>query len=195
LVDVQAGTLQIASALTNEGDVRVAAGATFLGSNAVFVNAGILRGSGTVATHAGGDLFNRGQIQPGDGVGELAIDGDLAQDAAGTVVVELASLASFDRLSVSDDVSLGGTLRVVNAGYAPVRGDSFVVLGFDQRLGDSVFTAVQTQGFGPGLAFEAVYHAHDLTLVVSTVPEPATTLMWLLAGALVALPRLRRVPS
>jgi hypothetical protein len=188
-LDVRAGTLQVQSAMTNEGTVRVAAGATLLGSNASFANAGIFTGDGTVATHANGDVVNRGRLQPGDGIGALRIDGDLTQQAAGALDIELASLASHDVLTVTDDVTLAGTLVVLNAGYVPVVGDRFVVLTFDTRLG-GVFSAVVAQGFGSGVGFDAIYNPHDVTLLVSQVPEPAAAWL-LLAGVLVVGGRTR----
>ena len=63
----------------------------------------------------------------------------------------------------------------------PVIGDSFVVMTFDQRLLNSTFDAVTTQGYGTGITFEAIYNPHDVTLVVVAVPEPQTYAM-LLAG-------------
>ncbi len=190
-VDVQAGRLQVMSGMTNEGTVRVAAGAVFHGNAAAFVNAGVFTGDGTVSTHANGDVANRGVIRPGDGIGRLTIDGDLTQQAAGRLDIDLASLASFDQLAVTDDVTLSGTLRLVNAGYQPVIGDSFVVLTFDQRLGNSTFAALDKQGYGADVMFQAIYNAHDVTVVVTSVPEPSGWAL-LLTGALGLAAGLRR---
>ena len=190
-VDVQAGRLQVMSGMTNEGTVRVAAGAVFHGNAAAFVNAGVFTGDGTVSTHANGDVANGGVIRPGDGIGRLTIDGDLTQQAAGRLDIDLASLASFDQLAVTDDVTLSGTLRLVNAGYQPVIGDSFVVLTFDQRLGNSTFAALDKQGYGADVMFQAIYNAHDVTVVVTSVPEPSGWAL-LLTGALGLAAGMRR---
>ena len=190
-VDVQAGRLQVMSGMTNEGTVRVAADAVFHGNAAAFVNAGVFTGDGTVSTHANGDVANRGVIRPGDGIGRLTIDGDLTQQAAGRLDIDLASLASFDQLAVTDDVTLSGTLRLVNAGYQPVIGDSFVVLTFDLRLGNSTFAALDKQGYGADVMFQAIYNAHDVTVVVTSVPEPSGWAL-LLTGALGLAAGLRR---
>ena len=117
----------------------------------------------------------------GSAVGHLTLDGDLTQSATGVLNLELTSLATFDTLGVTNDVTLDGNIVVWNAGYNPVVGDSFVVLTFDARLGGSIFDTVSTQGYGAGVVFEAIYNPHDVTLQVVAVPEPETYAM-LLAG-------------
>ncbi|MCO5125384.1 MAG: PEP-CTERM sorting domain-containing protein [Rhizobacter sp.] len=184
--NVEAGTLTVISAFTNHGLVQTAAGATFLGSNATFVNAGILAGDGTIATHANGDIVNQGgAIDPGiNGIGHLSITGALVNSATGKLNFELASLASFDTLAVSDDVSLGGEIGVWNFGYTPVLGDSFVVMTFAAQADANPFDSIGVYGFAPGTEFTATYHLHDVTLTVSAVaavPEPQTVLL-MLAG-------------
>ena len=192
-VNVNAGTLQVTSALTNQGLVNIAAGATFLASNAAFANAGTLAGEGTVATHANGDVVNQGLITPGFGIGRLTVDGDLRQLVAGALQIELGSLASFDQLAVTDDVTLAGNIVAKNAGHVPVVGDSFIVLTFDQRLGNTTFDSVATLGYGPGVSFAAIYNPHDVTLVVVSVPEPQTYALMLAGlGGLGLLSRRRR---
>jgi hypothetical protein len=186
ITNVEAGTLKVTSAFTNHGLVQTAAGATFLGSNAAFVNAGILAGEGTIATHVNGDIVNQGgSIDPGiDAIGHLSIGGTLVNTATGRLNFELASLASFDTLAVSDDVRLGGEIGVWNLGYTPVLGDSFVVMTFAAQADANPFDSIGVYGFAPGTEFTAVYNLHDVTLTVSAVaavPEPQTVLM-LLAG-------------
>ncbi len=193
-VDVQAGTLQVRSATTNGGMVRVAAGAVYAGavhpdSRLAFVNEGVLTGGGTVATRAGGAIANAGRVLPGDGIGTLTIDGDLTQRAGGVVEIELGSPSSFDRLAVTDDVVLAGTLLVVDAGYAPVVGDRFVVLTFDERVGGTF--ELDWVGFGAGVEFAALYHANDVTIIVTEVPEPATAAL-LAVGVAAVVGRSRR---
>ncbi len=180
-VNVDAGTLQVSAAMTNQGTLQVGAGATFVGNAQNFTNAGVFAGNGTIATHAGGDIVNAGRIGPGNSVGLLTLAGDLTQQAAGSIDIELASAASFDRLVVNGDVTLAGTLHVINAGYTPVLGERFAVLSFEQRLGNSSFDALTPQGFGAGVGFDVVYNANDVTLVVASVPEPSTWAL-LLAG-------------
>ena len=129
-----------------------------------------------------------------DGIGLLTVDGDLRLQAGALLNVDLAGLASFDRLAVTDDVVLGGTIQVHNAGYMPVVGDSFVVMTFDQRLDATPIAAVTTLGYGAGVAFEAIVNPHDVTLVVVSVPEPGSAALTLAGlGLLARRLRQRRV--
>jgi hypothetical protein len=193
-VNVQAGVLNVAHAMNNAGMVNISAGASFqssCGGADCFVNAGIIQGNGTVITPTSG-LSNSGAINPGDGIGHLTIDGDLHQAASGVVNFELASLSSFDQLTVTDDVTLGGDIGVWNLGYAPVVGDSFVVATFDERLANSTFTHVTEHGFGSGVNFAVIYHAHDVTLQVTAVPEPEQYALFLAGLGLMGMMARRR---
>jgi hypothetical protein len=183
-VNVQAGVLNVAHAFTNAGVVNVSAGGTFQSSCAganCFSNTGIMQGNGTIQTPANNELVNSGMINPGDSIGHLTIDGNLHQTATGGLNFELASLNNFDQLTVTHDVTLGGTIGVSDLGYAPVVGDRFIVATFDQRLNDSTFSSVSLDKFGSGVHFDVLYHQHDVTLLVTAVPEPEQYLM-LLAG-------------
>lgn len=106
ITNVNAGTMQVLSAFTNNGLINAAAGATFLGSNASFINAGTLAGNGTIATQFNGDIVYQGIISPGNSGGYLTLDGTLTQTATGELDFELGSLASFDRSTVTNDVTL-----------------------------------------------------------------------------------------
>ncbi|MCC2682978.1 MAG: Na-Ca exchanger/integrin-beta4, partial [Nitrosospira multiformis] len=193
-VNVQAGVFNVAHAMNNAGTVNISAGAIFqssCGGADCFVNAGIIQGNGTVITPTLG-LSNSGAINPGDGIGHLTIDGDLHQAASGVVNFELASLSSFDQLTVTDDVTLGGHIGVWNLGYAPLVGDTFVVATFDERLANSTFTDVTTHGFGSGVNFNVVYHEHDVTLQVTAVPEPEQYALFLAGLGLMGVMARRR---
>jgi hypothetical protein len=130
-------------------------------------------------------------INPGSSIGHLTIDGDLSQTASGVINFELASLNSFDRLTVTDDVTLGGDIAVWNLGYAPVLGDSFVVATFDDRLDNSTFSSITTHGFGSVVDFRVDYNDHNVMLTV--VPEPEQYAMLLAGlGLMSAVARRRR---
>lgn len=193
-VNVDAGILRVTSGLANHGLINVAANAVFHGNNANFANDGIIQGNGTIQTLVNNDLVNTGAINPGASIGHLTIDGDLQQMASGALNFELASLNSFDQLTVTDDVTLGGEIGVWNLGYAPVIGDSFLVAAFDDRLTSSTFSFVSTHGFGSGVSFDVLYHEHDVTLLVTAVPEPEQYLMFLAGlGLMGAMARRRSV--
>ena len=197
-VNVDAGTLNVSSSFDNHGTITVAEGATFGATNLFrdLQNHGVLRGHGTFDPATGRTLLNAGHVNPGTSTGELTVAGHYTQTDAGVLNIELASLADFDLLSVTDDVRLDGDIRVGNAGYVPVLGDTFVVLTFDQRLANSTFDDIVTEGYAPGVVFEAIYNLHDVTLRVAelavAVPEPETWAMLLGGFGLMSLVARRR---
>ena len=133
------------------------AGAVFAVANTNFSNSGTINGNGTLRAAANDNLDNSGVIAPGNSVGTLTLDGDLTMGAAGQLQFELTSTADFDRLLITDDVSFTGTLAVLNLGYAPVVGDSFKIITFDQRLAGSQFANLTWSGFAPGVGLTATY--------------------------------------
>ncbi|MBX3600596.1 MAG: S-layer family protein [Rubrivivax sp.] len=195
-VNVNAGTLAVNADFDNTGLVHVKPGAVLAATGTGFANAGVLAGDGLVRTlGASWALSNAGTIAPGApaSTGILTVDGDLRLLGAGTLEIHLSSLASFDLLAVTDDLTVGGTLHVANLGYTPVVGDEFVIVSFAQRLQDSVFDSVTWSGFGSGVQFGVVYNANDITLGVLAVPEPATWALWLAGVAGLAAMRRRRM--
>jgi hypothetical protein len=199
-VNVNAGVFNVAHAFTNEGTINVGAATTFqsscIGAGCFSnSNAGVMQGNGTILTQANGELINSGAINPGgsDFIGHLTLDGNLSQMTTGVVNFDLASLSSFDQLTVTHNVMLSGSLDVHDLGYVPVLGDSFVVATFDQRVDGSKFSSVNSQEFGSAVTFTASYHEHDVTLTVTAVPEPEQYLMLLAGLGLVgAIARRRR---
>ena len=183
-VNIQQGVLQVTTPFTNQGVVSVAAGSHFQVTNDSFGNAGTLQGNGTIQTAASQTLNNTGLISPGNSIGRLTIDGSLKSSGAASMKFELASLGSFDVLSVTGNAMLGGDIGVWDMGYTPMVGDSFVVMTFDKRLSTSTFSSLTLHGFNAGTVFGVTYHGTDVTLnvlSVGAVPEPNTCLM-MLAG-------------
>ena len=176
-IEVDRGRLRVSSAFDNQGTVTTLAGAVFESISTSFTNSGILRGNGTIRTALNDDLVNNATIAPGLSTGTLTVDGDLRFGAGGRLQIELASLSDFDQLLITDDVSFGGLLEVVNAGYVPSFGDSFVIVRFDQRLSTNVFSGLNLVGWSPGLDFTVTYNLNDVTL--TAVPEPGTWALWL----------------
>ena len=179
-VNAQSGTLRVAPSFTNNGSVNVSAFAVFQAAGSDFINAGSVSGNGTVITPNSG-LSNQGNVNPGFGIGNLTISGKLEERASGVLNFELASLASFDLLTVIGNATLGGTVAVWGAGYVPVIGDSFTVMTFNDRAGTTFTGPVSVNGFALGTTFDVVYEVNNVKLVVATIPEPSVLAM-LFAG-------------
>ena len=192
-VRIDAGTLRISSNFNNQGQLNVVAGAELSGQAAAFGNAGTLTGDGTI--RAAASLTNTGTVAAGglDDAGQLAVIGSFIQLASGRFLVDLADAASggFDVLSITGNATLGGTLAINLLDGAQFKvGDSFTVMTWRQRLGNSQFAGFDLSRAG-GYEFAADYGVNGLSLRVTTaVPEPMSVL---LAGAgLLVVAGLRR---
>ena len=187
-VDVQSGTLSfrgLAANFTNNGILHTDAGAVLLASSIENTSNGIISGTGTVALN-GGTLTNAGQINPGNSPGTLTVDGNLVLTSTSNLNIEIAGLNDFDKLIVTGQAILGGSLNLyaVN-GYKPSLGDSFDFLWFDSILGN--FDRVNLFGFDSGISARWDFNAGSLQLSFgvspsnnSQIPEPST--IWLLIG-------------
>ena len=118
-LQVQSGvTLQTYSGINIElgGAIQLQNGT--LDAQYVEMLGGTLSGVGTIATGSGpipGQVENRGgTIAPGNGVGELTINGRFANGPAATLAFELGgtSAGQYDKISVVGDVTLDGMLAV-----------------------------------------------------------------------------------
>ncbi|QIF01491.1 autotransporter outer membrane beta-barrel domain-containing protein [Roseimicrobium sp. ORNL1] len=75
----------------------------------VFVGTrGTLQGNGLVA----GNVTNNGVVAPGNSIGKLTIDGNFVQTSRGTLQIEVNGAGAVDRLTVSGQAHLNGTLDV-----------------------------------------------------------------------------------
>ncbi|WP_271009884.1 PEP-CTERM sorting domain-containing protein [Paucibacter sp. B51] len=176
-IHINSGTFLLRDAWNNTGVARIAAGASLSSSEANFNNHGRLEGDGMIRT-AGQSyaLLNLGELSPGSlsTVGQLAIDGDLTLGSTSVLDIDLASLSSFDAISISSDLRVGGVLKVESLdGFGPQVGDSFKIATFSQLVGGGRFSQVQWLG-SPGLTLSVDYNASDITLRVTAVPEPSS---------------------
>jgi filamentous hemagglutinin family protein len=139
---VNSGTLS-ATRLGNYGLLAVGSDARFsAGSELTNFEHGTVSGAGTIEVAGGeGTLQNFGRLQPGANgeIGTLTIRGGLQQGASASMEIKLSGKETgmFDRISVSGDVALGGSLFAsYQNDYKPAAGDAMPFLLADgQRTG------------------------------------------------------------
>lgn len=158
----------------------VARSATAFGSGNVEVHGGLLSGSATIT----GSLLNAGgTIGPGEGsgadaIGRIAVLGDFAQFAAGTLDFDIdGSLA--DLLAIGGTAFLGGTLDISFLGGYSGGSALYDLLTFEDMLGS--FSSVTVANLGSEYSYQLVYGDHAVSLSITAVPEPGTYAL-MLAG-------------
>jgi hypothetical protein len=121
------GTMTLSGAIQASGAVTItnASSIDFSGTLS-------FRGTGVINVGGAGTFTNNGVLRPGGAgtVGTLAVNGNFAQGAGGTLDMEVAGASVYDRLAVSGTASLGGTLTVTPVGYTPVNGDQYALLTY-----------------------------------------------------------------
>ena len=133
-----AGTIDVADGVTatvNGFDLVQTAGTTALdgtialGAGKLDLQGGTLTGDGQLsgAVENGGGTVSPG----GTAAAQLTVAGNYTQAAGGTLRVDVdgtTPITGYDRLAVTGNALLGGTLSVDGAGYAPAGGDQFTFL-------------------------------------------------------------------
>jgi len=169
---------------TTTGVVDVRAGT--IAVPAGFINQGLLKGYGTLATT--GLMRNAGHVAPGESPGTLTIAGNFAQDSPGALDIDLGNIGT-DLLVVTGSAWLDGTLNIVCYATCSFNsGQSFTVLAAASLRG--TFARQNLIGFGQG-AFVISYTNDQVTLTVTSdtiaaVPEPQTW-MTLCSGLMLVL--------
>ncbi len=151
IVTVNGGTLNISGSLTQNGTIRVAGGGAVFSKSGGFTNSGVLAGSGTYDV-TGGALVNTGIIRPdgggADATGTMDITGNFTQTAGGLLdlQVEGNAVGQFDRLAVSGNATLDGTvnLTAIN-GFIPVANQNLGVMTYASQSGS--FATLNGTGF------------------------------------------------
>jgi hypothetical protein len=133
-----------------------------------------------------GNLVNHGTLSPGFSAGAMAFTGDLTLGSSGTLLVELASLSSFDNLSITGTLVLGGTLDVTLLdGYNPSYPDSWTIITTTDGVTGSFDTV--TPGYSVSI--------DGNTVVLQVIPEPGPiglVCMGLLSVVFIGYSRRRR---
>ncbi|HUC80757.1 MAG TPA: T9SS type A sorting domain-containing protein [Flavisolibacter sp.] len=117
-------TLNSGSTFENFVGGRVISGTITVHPGSNFINSGTL--DGTVVINGNGNIINRGVLAPGNSPGTATINGNYTATASAVHNFEVGGLAasSYDRLNVSGNVVLAGTLNIalIN-GFAPATGN------------------------------------------------------------------------
>ncbi len=192
-----------AGALANAGNLTVGSGSSLtvggggnytqtsgtttvdgtLSAALVDIQAGLLRGSGTVT----GNVANAGQVAPGTSPGVLINDGNYSQTANAGLNIEIGGLtlgSQFDQLQVNGTVTLDGTLNIsLLNGFVPTPGDQFVILNKTSGGVISGNFTNQTEGtvFSVGSArFQITYRggtSNDVMLTAIALADLAITVV------------------
>lgn len=135
-------------------------------TNSPITNAGLLESKSGGLLSINNLVSNRGTIRAGAG-SVVSVGGNLPQNAAGTVAVEIVGLTTnqFGRITAAGTAILAGALNVQFAGgFTPAAGDSFQVMTYAAVSG--TFDTVQVTGLPAGLVAVPIYDATNLTIVV-----------------------------
>ncbi len=149
------------------GRVELAGGN--LDTQFVNIDGGVLAGEGEVFAGAGpirSPVRNlSGRIEPGDPIGLLTIDGDLSQQAGGTLAIDLSgttAITQYDRLAIDRFAFLAGTLEVDLLGFTPSVGAMFTIL----TAAEGVLGEFDNLLLPAGFQWDVDYNTNDVVLTV-----------------------------
>ncbi len=198
---VTSGTGQIGFASTGNGRVRInGAGSQWNNTESLYVGVvgtgdvivsnggvvdvddllsigplGMVQGNSTIAS----EIRNGGTVAPGlptgivptDVLGTLSVNGDYEQTPAGTLEIQLDSPTLFDKLNITGEADLAGTLDVSysNNGFSPAAGAIFEILHADGGVFDG-FTSTSLPALDPGLTWNVIYSNFAVLLNVLSIP-------------------------
>ncbi|HOI73736.1 MAG TPA: hypothetical protein PLO63_06255 [Syntrophales bacterium] len=189
----QTGGTFKSNAIINNGTFTYTGGII---QTSTFTNTGTFTGAGVInALSKGGSVAftNSGILAPGNSPGTLSIGGNFEQTDSGTLAIELASLTSYDILSVTGTATLAGILQVIlYEGYLPAVGDyyDFLTAG---GLSGAFASILGPQGYSwtvdyLDLTNDGVIETARLT--ANAVPIPPA--VWLLGTGLIGIVGIRR---
>jgi hypothetical protein len=103
----------------------------------------------------------------------FTVGGDFTQGSTGLLDLDIASGTEFSRMLISGTATLGGVLEADFGNFTPTLGQSYQVMDYTSESG--VFK-LEVTGIS-SLTLTAEYNATNLTLVVSSVPEPGSLVL------------------
>lgn len=141
-----ADAVDVGSAVGN-GTLTVGTGATLFAPIVTVGALGELNGSGEII----GNVGNDGLVSPGTSAGTLDISGNYAQNAGGTLLMEIESSVSYDQLTIGGALMAGGTLDIDLLSYSPQAGDTYDLFDFNTSIGSF---ALDLPALDVGLAWD-----------------------------------------
>jgi hypothetical protein len=155
-VEAVGGTLSFSTMFRQLAGTTTLSGGTLAGTVPIELQAGTLRGTGTVNASISN---SGGTVSPGLSPGTLGASGGYTQQAFGGLAVEIGGPApgtGYDRLDVAGTATLGGSLDValVN-GFTPAAGDAFSIVNAATRTG--TFASTSLPPLQAPLAWNVVY--------------------------------------
>lgn len=173
-IHVNGGTLLV------DGDNSAATGAVTVEDRATLGGSGIIGGDTTIKSG--------GILSPGNSPGTLHFTQDLELSDGATLVMEIASSDTYDRLVVDGLMTFNGVMQIVFLdGYLPEQGGSFDLFDLQSVAAFSDFDAIvfNTSGYG------GTFDAETGLLTINAVPEPSILALTVSAGAGFAMLRRR----
>jgi hypothetical protein len=147
------------------------------GTNSVTVNStGTLGGTGFI--HGPVVVNSGGALAPGNaGMGTLTLRSNLTLNAGSALRFELGTPASSDRIAVTRNLQLGGTLHLTNlAAFGP---GTYTLMTYGGTLSGTLVIGTTPAGYEFVLNTST---AGQVRLIVSANPQPAFT-SWVTAGS------------
>ena len=156
---VNAGTLVVNGSINTSSGITIAQGAT-------------LGGTGGTPT-----LTVQGTISPGNSVGVLNINGGLTLASTATTVIEIEG-ATADRINVTGNATLAGTLQLVAAGGTYAFATPYTILTTTGTRTGTFATITTVGSFGVGVTSAVSYGAQNVQVTLTAAPlviAPAAT--------------------